>query len=159
KDEPEDILIRISIHNRGPESAQIHVLPTLWFRNTWSSGEIPDKPKLRKGMNGSIETSDRELGKHTIYCEDALELLFTENETNNERLWGQPNASPYVKDAFHEFLIRDRREAVNPAQEGTKAAAHYRLDIPAGEERVIRLRLGNARHVPFTDFDQIFAAR
>ena len=142
KAEPEDLLIRISVHNRGSESAQLHLLPTLWFRNTWAWQKDATKPTLRQAGDAAIEASHPQLGECVLSCEGAPELLFTENETNNTRLWGQPNASPYVKDAFHEFVVSGRRDVVNPARTGTKAAAHYVLDVPAGDVRVVRLRLG-----------------
>jgi hypothetical protein len=159
KADPEDILIKISVHNRGPETAQIHVLPTLWYRNTWSAGEGEPKPVIQANK-GAIQATHTQLGEHTLECEGAPELLFTENETNNQRLWGQPNASPYVKDAFHEYVIGGKRGAVNPAKTGTKAAAHYVLDVPAGGSKVLRLRLSNEPAADaFAKFDQIFAAR
>ncbi len=158
KADPEDILIRVSVHNRGPEAAQIHLLPTLWFRNTWSWGDGEPKPVLRQTGNTSIVVSHPKLGERTLQSEGAAELLFTENETNASRLWGQPNPSPYVKDAFHQYLIAGAKGAVNPAQTGTKAAAHYVLDVPAGGSRVVRLRL-SAKATAFSDFDHVFAAR
>ena len=160
KAEPEDLLIRISVHNRGPESAQLHLLPTLWFRNTWAWQKDATKPALRQAGDAAIEASHPQLGECVLSCDGAPELLFTENETNNTRLWAQPNASPYVKDAFHEFVVSGRRDAVNPARTGTKAAAHYVLDVPAGDVRVVRLRLGaqpSARS--FQGFDAIMATR
>jgi len=154
KGDPEDLLIRISIHNRGPEKAELHLLPTLWFRNTWSWGD-GSKPNLRRLETGAILASHDQLGERTLHCEGSLELLFTENESNASRLWGQPNPSPYVKDAFHEYLISGRREAVNPSKVGTKAAAHYRLEVPAGGSKGVRLRLGAKPPAdPFRDFDQ-----
>ena len=160
KADPEDILIRISVHNRGPEAAQIHLLPTLWFRNTWSWGDGEPKPVLRQIGNASIVASHPKLGERTLQCEGAAELLFTENETNASRLWGQPNPSPYVKDAFHRYVIAGEKDAVNPAQTGTKAAAHYVLDVPAGGSKVVRLRLSAKPAAnAFSDFDQVFAAR
>src|SRR6478736_1511226 len=123
KEEPEDVLIRITVHNRGPEAARLRVLPTLWFRNTWSWGDDDRKPSLRGTGPGTIQASHQELGDYWVYCDGAPELLFTENETNAQRLWGQPNPSPYVKDAFHQYIIAGRHEAVNPATTGTKAAA------------------------------------
>jgi len=158
KADPEDILIRISVHNRGPEASQIHLLPTLWFRNTWSWGDGEPKPVLRQTGNTSIVVSHPKLGERTLQSEGAAELLFTENETNASRLWGQPNPSPYVKDAFHQYLIAGAKGAVNPAQTGTKAAAHYVLDVPAGGSKVVRLRL-SAKATAFSDFDHVFAAR
>ena len=160
KAEPEDLLVRISVHNRGPESAQLHLLPTLWFRNTWAWQKDATKPALRQAGDAAIEASHPQLGECVLSCDGSPELLFTENETNNTRLWAQPNASPYVKDAFHEFVVSGRRDLVNPARTGTKAAAHYVLDVPAGDVRVVRLRLGaqpSARS--FQGFDAIMATR
>src|SRR5271165_2634624 len=160
KDGPEDLLIRISVHNRGPEMARLRLLPTLWFRNTWSWGEESPKPSLRQVAPGVISASHQELGEYWLACDGAPELLFTENESNAGRLWGQPNASPYVKDAFHNYVISGKAEAVNPAQAGTKAAAHYQLDVPAGGSQTVRLRL---RSTPaagaFSAFEQIFETR
>ena len=160
KGDPEDILVRISVHNRGPEAAQVHLLPTLWFRNTWSSVDDEPKPALRQVGNESIAASHPKLGERTLLCEGAAELLFTENETNANRLWGKPNPTPFVKDAFHRFVIADEKDAVNPAHSGTKAAAHYVLDVPTGGSRVVRLRLnGKPAAEAFSDFDQIFTDR
>jgi hypothetical protein len=160
KGDPEDILIKISVFNRGPEAAEIHLLPTLWFRNTWSSQEVPEKPSLRQIGNGSVRASHNQLGDWTLDCAGNPELLFTENESNNSRLWGQPNSSSYVKDAFHEYLISGKADAVNPDKAGTKTAAHYSLEVPAGGSEVIRLRL-SAKPSPaaFSTFDEIFASR
>ncbi len=160
KVDPEDILIKITIHNRGPEAAPIHVLPTLWFRNTWSWGDDVHKPSVRQAGPGNIEASHVDLGNITMQCDNAPELLFTENESNFGRLWGQPNASPYVKDAFHEYVIGGKKEAVNPDHTGTKAAAHYVLDVPAGRSKVVRLRMSSKVPVDaFADFDKVFAER
>jgi Glycosyl hydrolase family 63 C-terminal domain len=159
KEGPEDILVRITVHNRGPESASLHVLPTLWFRNTWSWEEQP-KPSLREAGPGVIQATHDALGDYWLQCEGAKELLFTENESNASRLWGQPNATPYVKDAFHEYVISGRREAVNPGKTGTKAAAHYALDVPAGGSRTVRVRLANAKvRDAFGGFENIFKNR
>ena len=161
---PEDILLKISVANRGPEPAVLHILPTLWFRNTWSWRAESPKPALA-AVDGAaaIQANHQELGTRYFYCEAASALLFTENETNNERLFGAANASPYVKDAFHSALIHGKSDAVNPALTGTKAAAHYPLTVPAGETAVIRLRLSDqapdALADPFGGFDDIFAAR
>ena len=160
KADPEDILIKISVHNRGPEAAELHVLPTLWFRNTWSWERDADKPVLRQGGEGAVLASHPQLGDRTLQCEGNPELLFTENESNAKRLWGQPNPSPYVKDAFHEYVVSGRREAVNPSRIGTKAAAHYRLQVPAGGSKTVRLRLSAKPPAePFKTFDETFAAR
>ena len=160
KADPKDLLVRISVHNRGPEAAQIHVLPTLWFRNTWSWGEGESKPVLGQIDQGKVHASHSQLGDYTLQCEGAAELLFTENESNASRLWGQPNPSPYVKDAFHRYVIAGDKEAVNPARTGTKAAAHYLLEVPAGGSEIVRLRLSaNPAADAFKTFDQIFAVR
>jgi mannosylglycerate hydrolase MGH1-like protein len=150
KASPEDILIEITVHNRGPEAATLHVLPTLWFRNTWSwGGDIP-RPVLREAVGGTIAASHRDLGERLLSCDGARELLFTENETNAERLFGTPNPTPYVKDGIHNYVVQGRRDAVNPARAGTKACAHYLLTVPAGEAQTIRLRLHDtAATTPF----------
>jgi hypothetical protein len=159
KADPEDILIRVTVHNRGPEVAKLHVLPTLWFRNTWSWEKDTLKPILRQIKDGTILASHAALRDRTLSCEGKPELLFTENESNNSRLWGQPNLSPYVKDAFHAYLISGRKEAVNPSKSGTKAAVHYRMEIPAGGSKVIRLRLTERlSEDPFDGFDEVFAS-
>jgi Mannosylglycerate hydrolase MGH1-like glycoside hydrolase domain len=160
KESPEDLLVRITVHNRGPEAARLHVLPTLWFRNTWSWGEEQSKPSLREVGPGAIQATHPELGDYWLYCEGAPELLFTENESNASRLWGQPNATPYVKDAFHEYLISGQRQAVNPAKTGTKAAAHYVLDVPGGGSKTVRLRLAAAKAADaFGGFESTFKSR
>ena len=160
KGDPEDVLIKISVFNRGPEAAQLHLLPTLWCRNTWSWGEDVAKPVLQRVGDGSIVASNPHLGDYTLQCEGASELLFTENDTNVNRLWGRPNPSPYVKDAFHRYVISGEKTAVNPANTGTKAAAHYVLDVPAGGSKVVRLRLGaKSASDAFSSFDSTFAAR
>jgi len=160
KADPEDLLIRISVHNRGPEAADIHLLPTLWFRNTWSWDENTAKPSLRQVEEGTVRAAHAQLGDRTLDCEGKPELLFTENESNASRLWGQANPSPYVKDAFHEYVVSGKKEAVNPSKTGTKAAAHYRLEVPAGGSKVVRLRLSVKPPAdPFGTFDGIFTAR
>ncbi|HEY3617840.1 MAG TPA: glucosidase [Candidatus Sulfotelmatobacter sp.] len=160
KADPEDILIKVTVHNRGPEKAELHLLPTLWFRNTWSWEGKADKPSLRQVGKISIRASHSQLGDWTLDCEGNPELLFTENESNGSRLWGQPNSSPHVKDAFHEYLISSRQDAVNLEKAGTKATAHYRLEVPAGSSEVIRLRLSEKPGADaFGTFDTIFAAR
>ncbi|MGC2111815.1 MAG: glucosidase [Candidatus Korobacteraceae bacterium] len=160
KGDPEDILVSISVHNRGPEAAQLHLLPTLWFRNNWAWEAGEPKPALRQANEQTVHASHPELGDYSLQCEGAAELLFTENESNSSRLWGQPNASPYVKDAFHEYVVAGRKEAVNPSKVGTKAAAHYVLQVPAGGSKVVRLRLAAKTAADaFTTFDQVFASR
>jgi len=160
KANPEDILIRISVHNRGPETAELHLLPTLWFRNTWSWDKGATKPTLRQVKEGTVLASQAELGDRTLHCEGDHEVLFTENESNATRLWGQPNPSPYVKDAFHDYVVSGKAETVNPFKTGTKAAAHYRLDVPAGGSKVVRLRLSLKPPAdPFNTFDETFVTR
>jgi Mannosylglycerate hydrolase MGH1-like glycoside hydrolase domain len=160
KASPEDILIRITVHNRGPEAARLRVLPTLWFRNTWSWDKEQPKPSLRAVGAGAIQATHHELGDYWLHCEGAPELLLTENESNASRLWGQPNATPYVKDAFDEYLIAGRGEAVNPAKIGTKAAAHYVLDVPGGGSQTVRLRLAAAKmDDPFGGFERTVESR
>jgi len=160
KTDPEDLLIRITIHNRGPEPAILHVVPTVWFRNTWSWGKEAAKPSLRQVESGSIRASHGQLGEMTLDCEGNPELLFTENESNAGRLWHQPNPSPYVKDAFHEYIVSGKADAVNPAKSGTKAAAHYRIEVPGGGSSVIRLRLSAKPSADaFSTFDKSFKDR
>jgi hypothetical protein len=158
KASPEDTLVKISVHNRGPEAAQIHVLPTLWFRNTWTWENAATKPLLAQMDGTRIHASHPELGEYTLQCEGAPELLFTENESNSAKLWGQPNPTPYVKDAFHRYVISGETDTVNPSKTGTKAAAHYVLNVPAGGSKSVRLRLGK-NPVGFNDFDNVFEAR
>jgi len=160
KEEPEDVLIRVSVHNRGPEEATLHLLPTLWFRNTWSWGQGVTRPSLRQAAEGRVLAAHPELGEMTLHCEGRPELLFTENDSNSARLWGESNASAYVKDAFHEYVVSGKRTAVNPTRTGTKAAALYRLPVPAGGSRVVRLRLSRKpADDAFATFDKIFSSR
>jgi hypothetical protein len=160
KADPEDVLVRISVHNRGPETAQLHVLPTLWFRNTWSWDSGKSKPVLGQIDKDKIHASHPQLGDYTLQCEGAAELLFTENESNASLLWGQPNPSPYVKDAFHQYVISAKQDAVSPSKSGTKAAAHYLLEVPAGGSKVVRLRLSaKVASDAFATFDQVFDNR
>ena len=143
---PEDLLVQVTVWNRGPEAATLHVLPTLWFRNTWSWGGDAPRPTLRQTAAGPtpvVSASHPELGERFLACEGAAALLFTENETNNARLFGAPNRTPYVKDGINEYLVGGRREAVNPAQTGTKAAAHYQLTVAPGASDTLRLRLSD----------------
>jgi hypothetical protein len=148
---PDDILIRLTIANRGPDAAPLHLLPTLWFRNVWSWGRDAARPSLSRSGRARITAEHAALGRLVLSADvastgDHAELLFTENDTNAERLYGVPNATPYLKDAFHEYVIRMRTEAVNPREEGTKAAALYRLVVPAGESVTVRLRLAPESH-------------
>jgi hypothetical protein len=141
---PEDILVRVTAHNRGPEPATLHVLPTLWFRNTWSvEGNGTERPALH-GIPGEVPlviAGHAVLGERLLLCGGAPELLVTENESNLERILGVPNRTAWVKDGIGERVVNGRVDATNPALEGTKAAAHYTLDVPAGGSAEIRLRL------------------
>jgi hypothetical protein len=158
---PDDILIQITVHNRGPEATELYLLPTLWFRNTWCYAPGP-KPALREapGSRG-ICALHPELGEYVLSIESEGPLLFTENETNDERVFGRPNPQPYVKDAFHELLIHGRSDAVNPERTGTKAAPLRRLRIGASGSEVLRLRLSSAAAVgdPFVGFDDLLEKR
>jgi hypothetical protein len=140
----EDIIIRFTIHNRGAHAARLHLLPTLWYRNTWSwvpGGIKPTLTALRDAMIPGIHAAHPALGDYRLLCADADQLLFTDNETNNQRVFGVANSSPYVKDGFDNYLVHQQLAAVNPAQSGTKAAAHYLLTLPASGSTVVRLRL------------------
>jgi len=137
---PEDILVQITICNRGPDLAELHVLPTLWFRNTWSWGEEVPRPSLRAAPAGVVTASHPVLGVRVLECEGAPALLFTENETNTERLFGTANRSRYVKDGIEGWVIHGRSQAVND-EAGTKAAAHYVCKVAGGQSQVVRLRL------------------
>jgi hypothetical protein len=160
KADPEDMLIRITVHNRGPETAELHLLPTLWFRNTWSWEQGATRPTLRQVQDGVVLASHPLLGDRTLHCDGAPELLFTENETNASRLWGQPNPTQYVKDAFHNYIISGSRDAVDPSNAGTKAAAYYRMEVPAGGSKSVQLRLSAKPAAnPFETFDQVFTSR
>ena len=144
---PTDTLIQISISNRGPDEAVLHVLPTLWFRNTWAWWPDEPKPSLKQasGSDGAaaIAAADGQLGDYFLHCEGQPRLLFTENETNSERLFGSANPTPYVKDGINDYVVAGRQNAVNPHNTGTKAAAHYQLRVGAGTTAIIRLRLSN----------------
>ncbi|MFN7926061.1 MAG: glucosidase [Bryobacteraceae bacterium] len=157
---PEDILIRITAINRGPEVAAIELLPTLWFRNTWSWGIDPRRPRLWREGTG-IRASHHETGEFLLECQDGAELLFTENETNYQRLFGTGNASPYVKDGIGEYVVGGVREGVNPSATGTKGAARYRFALGAGEQSVVKLRLRRAAAAgsAATGFDEMFETR
>jgi mannosylglycerate hydrolase MGH1-like protein len=140
----EDLVIRITVWNRGPDAAKLHVLPTIWFRNTWSWGGNGPRPMLRQLADGVIALSHPELGERRMICEDGATLLFTENETNIARLFGAANRTRYVKDGIDSYLVQGSRDAVNPERTGTKASALYSVEIGAGKSRVFHLRLTDA---------------
>jgi hypothetical protein len=147
KESPEDILVQISVHNRGPEPAEIHLLPTLWFRNRWSWGRECPRPSLQAaaGHGSVVRATEVELGERFLHCDTggagAPPLLFTENESNHRKLFNGENRTPFVKDGIINAVVHGQPAAVNPAQTGTKVAAHYRLTVPPGQSEVVRLRL------------------
>ncbi|WP_405671344.1 MGH1-like glycoside hydrolase domain-containing protein [Streptomyces canus] len=155
---PEDLLIEITAHNRGPGEAVLHVLPTLWFRHTWSWAGGVAVPNLSLTQS-AIRADHEELGTRRLYF-DGAEALFTDNETNNERIFGSPNSTPYVKDGIDRFVVHGVEEAVNPARTGTKAAVHHALTIPAGDSARIRLRLTDTELAdPWGEFDATMEMR
>ena len=163
---PDDILIRISAHNRGPETATLQLLPTLWFRNTWAWGNDDRRPTLARSgdLEGAavIRAESHYYGSHWLICQGHPELLFTENETNSLRLFGAPNRTAYVKDGINDYIVRGICNAVNPSQEGTKVAASNSLSIPPGQSAVLRLRLTNdqpSQDVLSDGFDTVFEER
>ena len=176
KETPQDVLINITIWNRGPAAASLHVLPTVWFRNTWSWSDGADRPTLKRadGVKGAsvAVASHAQLGERFLYCEGNVPLLFTENETNNERLFGVPNRMPYVKDGVNNYIVHGQTAAVNPAETGTKTCAHYEVEVGSGECKIIKLRLtdvapknlntayGSAKGNPLgTHFDEVVKTR
>jgi hypothetical protein len=180
KRDVEDILIKITIANRGPETASINVVPTVWFRNTWTWNASNAECGMRSAERGVIELQCAEYGNRWLYADGSPELLFTENETNNERLFDGENRTQFVKDGINEYIVHGKATSVNPDKEGTKAAANYKLSIPAKSEISIRLRLSDKKFSregaktqtkrfsasprlrgddPFADFDKYFATR
>jgi hypothetical protein len=165
KASPTDILVRITLTNRSSGQAQIDLLPTLWFRNVWSWGPGVRRPgcsAVRWSGRAAVLAEHASLGRYYLTYEGEPELLFTENETNAERLFGSPNKSAYVKDAFHDYVVRGETAAVNPERTGTKAAARYRVSLEGGESRVFRLRLSNENdgdRAFDAGFDAVFATR
>ncbi|HRJ90108.1 MAG TPA: hypothetical protein PLN05_02760 [Pyrinomonadaceae bacterium] len=180
KSDVEDILIKITVANRGDEAAQINVLPTIWFRNTWAWNASDPNCGIRKADVGVLELECPEYGKRWLYCEGSPELLFTENETNSERLFGSKSRTPFVKDGINDYIVQGRADRINRAEVGTKASANYKLNVPAKSQISVRLRLSDidltgiraltkSRSTsasiraggadPFADFDNCFAAR
>ncbi|MEO6036594.1 MAG: glucosidase [Verrucomicrobiota bacterium] len=176
---PEDILMLITVHNRGPDEATIHLLPQIWFRNTWSWKPNIPKPEISVTSKGTLTARHPEIGDFQFSCEGKPEFLFCDNETNARRLFGQQDAPGFFKDAFHEYVIAGNHAAINPSRIGTKAAVHRVLSIPAGGSSSLRVRLTatdvkrrtattevesdsastSRRLQPFADFDAVFAAR
>ncbi len=164
---PEEILVRISVVNRGPEAAELRVLPHLWFRNTWWHSPEAPKPSLERGPTRrgtkTIVAQHPDVGTRYLVCENAGELLFTANETNLTRLSSRPNTSPFVKDGINDYIVKGDTGAVDPSGKGTKSAAHYALMVGPGETQVVRLLLTetppSSREDAFEAFDETFAAR
>lgn len=167
KKDPEDILIKVTVYNRSNQGAKLHLLPTVWFRNTWTSGSFEGlgfKPKISVHSENLLELEHKTLGSYYFaYEKGAKEILFTENETNIMKLWEKPNASPYVKDAFHEYIISQNKEAVNPKKVGTKSAPWYLLNMQGREFVTLKFRLYKDKKVMKNplggDFEKIFAER
>ena len=164
KASPEDLLMQVTVHNRGPEEARLHVLPTLWFRHTWSWAGGAEEPELRVDRDAagtSAVVADRsELGRRWFYADQQVPVLVTGNETNNERVFGCPNDSRHVKDGIERAVVHGEDGTVNPDGTGTKAAFHHFLVVPAEGSATIRMRLTDTQsEQPFGDFDQLMSAR
>jgi hypothetical protein len=163
----DDILLQVTAHNRGPDDAPLHVLPTVWFRHTWSWAGGEEKPELRATTGsegrGVIQVSHSELGTRWLHADRPVPVLVTENETNNERVFGSPNETPYVKDSIGRAVVHGEDGTVNPDGTGTKAAPHYFLNVPAGGSAVLRLRLTGDDQgpdsAPFANFEEILNTR
>jgi hypothetical protein len=163
KGDVEDILIKITATNRGSEAAPLRLLPTIWFRNTWSWAHDAERPDMRR-VAGGIELDHPNLGRRRLYCDGAPEILFTENETNYKRLYGIENRCACVKDGINDYIVDGQKDAVAPMPMGTKAAAHYKLHVPPGGSVVVRLRLtdidfSGIAQAAFEGFDRLFALR
>ena len=164
---PEDLLLQVTVHNRGPQDATLHVLPTLWFRHTWSWAGGAERPELRATTDADgrsvVRADHSELGARWLYADGPVPVLVTGNETNNERVFGSPNDTPYVKDGIDRAVVSGDASAVNPDGTGTKAALHYVLHVPAGGSATLRARLNDVDpdrgSDPFGDFGEVLDAR
>jgi hypothetical protein len=158
KESPDEILIQITIVNRGNETATLSVLPTLWFRNTWNPPSGRPKPALRRaeGETSAVLATHEQLGEYFLTCDRDVPLLFTENETNARRLFGQPNPTQYVKDGINDSIVDGTDTGINAECTGTKVAAHYQVDVKAGAQEVIRLRLGKKKRGAGAAFDKAY---
>jgi hypothetical protein len=167
KGTPDDILLQVTVHNRGPGDAALHVLPTLWFRHTWSWAGGTERPSLRAttgaGGRSVIRAEHSELGTRWLWADGPARVLVTNNETNNERVYGSANETPYVKDGIDRAVVHGDASAVNPEGTGTKAALHYVLQVPSGDSATLRIRLNdsdpNLAPDAFGDFDEVMNAR
>ena len=160
KASPDDVLLRITVANRGPDDAELHVLPTLWFRNTWRWGRTGEgywpEPVIERSGTSGVRAVHESLGEWRCEADADPCWLFTDNESNAQRLWGTPSAAAHVKDAFHARVVNGQLDAVNPAETGTRACAWYRLAVPAGESRVLRVRLRSAAEAATPAFGPAF---
>ena len=160
KNDPEDILVKISIYNRSKEDASLHVLPTLWFRNTWAWGYDDYKPVIFTERSGQLVIKHKALGDLVLYCENNPEFLFTDNETNAKRLYNFDDGKKFYKDGINEYVVHGYKPAVNPEKKGTKAAVDYDVTVKAGDCVVIRLRLSKEDlKNPFAEFQKVFDER
>jgi len=167
KNSPDDLLLKVTAHNRGPEAATLHVLPQLWFRNTWSWQPGAARPTLAAVGDYTVLAHHADLGDYRFDCDGPAEIIFCDNDTNARRHYGQPDAAGFFKDGIDDCIVHGRREAVNPARTGTKAAAHFVLNVPAGGSVSVRARLrpdvpsarSSSGPSSFADFDAIFATR
>jgi hypothetical protein len=163
KESPEDLLIQISVFNRGAEAAELHLLPTLWFRNTWAWEGKADRPTMQAmpGQGNVVKAEHPKLGERYFLCDGQAQLLFTENETNTQRIFGVRNRTPYVKDGINNYIVHGAQDAVNPERKGTKVAAHYKLNVKPGESQAVRLRLSATapKGDLFADFDDVLQIR
>lgn len=159
KGDADDILCKVTIHNRGPETANIHALPNFWYRNTWRLAYRHPAPEMQLDEN-RIYIGHHRIGDHYVYFEDDGEALFTNNETNRERVHNAENYHDYFKDGVNDYVVNGELFAVNPAKKGTKSAVHHKLSVPAGESRTVRFRLTTKNlQNGFDDFDDIFEQR
>ena len=159
---PEDLLVQITVHNRGPEAATLHVLPQAWFRNTWAWGyeNYRHRPDMHSPRPNVVEATHQEMGSYRLYYDQDPELLFCENDTNGARLYGLSGEGRYFKDGVNDCVVEGKKKAVNPARHGTKVAAHYPLHVAARQSQTVRVRLSQADHAaPFADFDALLALR
>ena len=160
KNAPEDILMRITVTNRGPDSATVHVIPQCTFRNTWSWDRDADRPSMKQGKDGNIDLEHAELGSYRLYCEAEPQILFCENETNTRRIFNSDNSPKYPKDTINDAIVTNAPELANPRNEGTKVALDHALTLEPGETQVVRLRLAEkGASITFKDFEKVFQTR
>jgi len=157
---PEDVLMLVTVHNRGREAADVHVLPQLWFRNVWSWSKDAIRPAIVRAGEGELAIEHGELGEYRAWVDSPDTLLFTDNDTNVRRLFGVADVAGHFKDAFHEFVVNGRRDAVRADGRGTKVAAAFKRTVPGGGQTQVRVRLARAEHAaPFRDFDEVMKRR